>query len=204
MVGEAGENAVAPGAGARLDGRMDQPLLRDDRVLLRAPGPADVDACTQAGQDPENARWLTSLPQPYRREHAAEFLLTAVPAGWLADSSWTWAVADPQTGELLGMTGLHDVRRDEGRAEVGYWVAPWARGRGVATAALRLATRWALGPAGLARVEWLAVVGNEASWAVARHAGFRFEGTLRGRLLRRHDQTRHDAWVGGLLATDLP
>ena len=50
-------------------------------------------------------------------------------------------------GRLLGAVGLID-RHDAARAEVGYWVAPWARGRGVAGRALALISRWALGPSG--------------------------------------------------------
>ena len=79
-------------------------------------------------------------------------------------------------------------------AEIGYWVAPEARGRGVAPTAVRAVCRWAFSTKGLELIEWRAEVGNEASRRVAEKAGFRMEGELRKRLV--HRGVRVDAWVG--------
>ena len=81
--------------------------------------------------------------------------------------------------------------------EVGYWVAPWARGAGLATAAL-VAVRDELAQVGYQRIDWEALAGNEASVRVALKAGFMIEGhkrrgmSQRGRLV--------DAVVGGWTA----
>jgi RimJ/RimL family protein N-acetyltransferase len=91
---------------------------------------------------------------------------------------------------------------DPGRAEVGFACAPWARGEGLVPAGLVLAARWGFAALGLARIEWRAYVGNEASRRAARKAGFREEGAQRARLVQRG--VRRDAWVAGLLPGDLP
>jgi RimJ/RimL family protein N-acetyltransferase len=63
-------------------------------------------------------------------------------------------------------------------AQFGYWLAAGARGRGLATRAVKLMTGW-LFTLGAARVFVTIVSENEASAAVARRAGFTYEGTLR-------------------------
>ncbi len=63
-------------------------------------------------------------------------------------------------------------------AQFGYWIAADARGRGYATRAVILLTRW-LFELGAARVFVTIVAGNEGSVAVARRAGFVHEGTMR-------------------------
>lgn len=63
--------------------------------------------------------------------------------------------------------------------QVGYWVKREARGRGVATRALRLLSRWAFDELGARRVQLIAQPENLASQRVAEKAGFQREGLLR-------------------------
>jgi RimJ/RimL family protein N-acetyltransferase len=82
-------------------------------------------------------------------------------------------------GAPVGSMGLRIDEADRDIAEAGYMVAPAARGRGVATTALRLVSRWALEDLGMARVHLTTHVDNRASQRVAERAGFRREGILR-------------------------
>jgi RimJ/RimL family protein N-acetyltransferase len=177
---------------------MDPVELLDDRLVLRMPAEADIDAITQACQDPEIQRWVP-VPVPYERAHAAQFVASR-PERWAADDGeMTFAVTDARDGRLLGMVGLH--AHDATMREIGFWTAPWARGQGVMTAAARLVCQFGFEVLGLQRVEWWASVGNQASRRVAEKLGFTLEGTCRGRLLHRGE--RVDAWVGGLLVGEL-
>ena len=63
-----------------------------------------------------------------------------------------------------------------GGAEVGFGLAPWARGKGVMTRALRLVLAWGFGLPGIGVVYWRAQVGNWASRRVAGRCGFRWKG----------------------------
>jgi RimJ/RimL family protein N-acetyltransferase len=83
------------------------------------------------------------------------------------------------------------------RAELGFWCAAAARGSGVITAAGRAVCTWGLETLRLDRIEWLAEVGNEASWRAAHQIGFAFEGRALGRL-RGRDGEPVDAWVGAI------
>lgn len=176
---------------------MDPVELTDGRLVLRLPTAEDVDEITRACQDPELQRWVP-VPVPYEREHGAGWVADTPPS-WAADRELRWVITDAQDPAPLGALGLH--AHDASMREIGFWLAPWARGRGVMTAAARLACGWAFDDLGLGRIEWWANVGNEASRQVALRLGFTMEGTCRARLLHRGE--RVDGWVGGLLPGEL-
>lgn len=84
--------------------------------------------------------------------------------------------------------------------ELGYVLAPAARGRGVATEALRRLTIWALEDLGALRIELFINPENGASQAVARRCGYSLEGVLRS-LHFKHD-LRQDFQLWSLLPED--
>jgi RimJ/RimL family protein N-acetyltransferase len=173
--------------------------LTDGRIRLRTPTPDDAAAITEACQDPEIARW-TRVPTPYTEQDARDFVEYSDRAR-RAGQELVLLVVDPRTDELFGAVALHRVDDPDGVAQVGYWVTREARGRGVATAAVRLLAAWAFGGLGLSRLEVLTAVGNEASHRVAERSGFRREGVLRSRLSGK--EGRWDAVLFSLLPADL-
>jgi ribosomal-protein-alanine N-acetyltransferase len=74
---------------------------------------------------------------------------------------------------------------DGHRAEFGYWVASEARGRNVASGAVRLMVDWTLQTTDLVRLEVQMLVDNIASARVAQAAGFELEATRRAWALGR-------------------
>ena len=77
-------------------------------------------------------------------------------------------------------------------AEIGYWVRAEARGRGVATRAVRLAAGWAFDQGDVVRLQLRADVHNRASQRVAENAGFQREGVLRSVRYSRRQKRRVD------------
>ncbi|GAB2542058.1 GNAT family N-acetyltransferase [Brachybacterium huguangmaarense] len=155
-------------------------LLRENRTYLLSGGPARTD------------QWLSVAGQAQRIRHDREELRAdrRVPLVIVAD------------GEVVGEITLSDVvRRSMQSASVGYWVSEHARGRGIATAALRALVDVAFGPMNLHRLEASAAVGNEASVRVLLRCGFEEIG-LAPKLLRFSDgwtdmrlfQRINDAW----------
>lgn len=171
-------------------------VLRGRGLVLRTWLPEDADELLQACQDVDIQRW-TTLPSPYLPEHAEQFLEICA-LRWVQGLA-TFAITDLAETELLGSIGFVGIP-EEGVVEVGYWIAPQARRRGVATAATRLISDWALDELAFHRVEWQAYVGNDGSRRVADKCGFTFEGTLRSRGFQRGNVL--DIWIGGLLRTD--
>ena len=168
-------------------------------VVLRPMQDRDIDAVVAACQDPEIPRW-TTVPSPYRREHALSWHMVQ-DAKRRAGEAIFLIVADAQTDVLLGAIDVRVQNADQKRGEIGYWLAPEARGRGAITRAVVLLSRWALNGMGLGRVTVLAHPENEASQRVAERAGFVREGLLRDYALRAG--VREDMIMYSLLPRDL-
>lgn len=160
------------------------PTLADDLVRLRPWRAGDAAAVHRACQDPDIQRW-TRVPVPYEQEHADGFVGTVAEDAWRDRTGVLLAITDLTGEEVLGAVSLLGVDADELVAEIGYWVAPWGRGRGTATRATVLLVEWAFGDGGLDRLELLADPDNVASCRVAEAAGFRREGLLQAKVLHR-------------------
>ena len=184
---------------------LDVPVIHGDRVSLRPLSSADTERIVEGCADPETARWIGSMPQPYSAADAEHFLAT-LPEGLARASGVSWAMADPATDRLMGIVSLFEIRLGA-EAQVGYWVHPAARGRGVATQAARLALRHAFisaedGGLGLGRVRALSAVANTSSRRVLEKAGMTLQGQER-LALKIGGGRRSDAAIYDILASEL-
>ncbi len=148
--------------------------ISDGELVLRLPGEHDVDALLPAFSDPEILE-AGNLP-PFGREELME-TLPYLPA--LAESGRLLPlVVVDAGGEILGGGTLHHLDAERGIVEIGYWLLPHARGRGVATRVARLLAEHAFS-LGVQRVAAYVNVGNERSDRVLERAGFTREGVVR-------------------------
>ena len=150
--------------------RAAAPELTDGSVRLRPWRLSDATAVTAACQDPDLQHWLP-VPVPYLVEHAVGFVTEFAQQQWADDQGAPFAVEAAGSGELLGSVALKDIDRVGGTAEVGYWVVPGSRGRGVAQRAVSLISAWAFAALGLQRLEFRVEPANAASCVVAERVG---------------------------------
>jgi RimJ/RimL family protein N-acetyltransferase len=112
------------------------------------------------------------------------------------------ALVEPEEhAVVLGGGSVYGVDLGQGRAGVGFWLAPKARERGVATHATRLMARWAFETLGVDRLELTCSPDNDASQRVAMRCGFVYEGVLRSHLPFKGG--RRDTMMFSLLAGEL-
>ena len=102
-------------------------------------------------------------------------------------------------GTYLGSAGL-TVDATTMTANLQYWVRTSATGRGVASEAARLVSRWAVETLGLQRVEIFISDHNVASRMAASKSGARFEGVLRNKI--RWAERAYDAHVFSFVPSD--
>jgi ribosomal-protein-alanine N-acetyltransferase len=172
--------------------------LSDGVVRLRLPADADIPALVEACQDPAVQRF-TTVPDSYGPEDARRF--HGMGTAGLADGTVVHVVTvDAETDALLGNAGIRRHHTDLGRWDVGYLVAPWARGRGIALRAVGLLCRFGFGELGAERIEICAEPENTASLRVAEKAGFVREGLLREYQVVKG--VRRDMVMFSLLRTD--
>jgi RimJ/RimL family protein N-acetyltransferase len=141
--------------------------------------------------DPAIGRF-TRLPAPAPPDFPQTWL-GRYEQGRRDGTSDAFAIED-ETGEFLGCTMAFGIEADAQSGELGYVVAPAARGRGVATKALRLLTEWGFTERGLLRLELMISVENTASKVVAERAGYVKEGVLRSLYVKDGLREDHELW----------
>ena len=146
-----------------------QPVLYVDELTLRPWTVADVPALSAAYADPAIRHWHSRS----MTWSEAGLWVSAANRGWTDEIAANWAVAD--TERLVGRISLRTVDLEDGLAEIGYWVVPSARGRGIAPRTLVAVSNWAIDELGLHRLELQHSTRNEPSCRVAEKAGYSLE-----------------------------
>ncbi|NGN69128.1 GNAT family N-acetyltransferase [Streptomyces sp. A7024] len=165
------------------------PVPGDGDLHLRPWQDTDAPAVLAAYQDEAIIRWHAR-----RLDSADEAagLIKQWRDGWAAGTAAQWAIARTTDDACLGRMALRLMDLHEGTAEIGYWIAPTARGTAVAPRALTTMTEWAVA-AGFHRLDLLHSTGNAASCRVAEKSGYPLEGTRRSSAL--HTDGWHDMHV---------
>jgi RimJ/RimL family protein N-acetyltransferase len=175
------------------------PELAGPAVHLRSVEERDLTAYAEAFEsDPQLGTMLGLEDDP-----TVEDLRGRLGRAWVDPPdlrAHEWAIASTGSDEFLGSIVLHSCDWKNRRAEAGFWVAPAARRRGAAGAALGLVLDWTFDEAGVERMEMTALPGNDAVTRIAGRFGFVYEGTLRQRNLERG--VRVDVLMWSLLASE--
>jgi RimJ/RimL family protein N-acetyltransferase len=177
------------------------PALACELMALRPWRQADLASMVALFSDPLVQRFSWPRSDEYTRADGAAYLAGQEQARQAGSALHFAFVAPDDANVLLGGGSLYDVDTQEQRAATGYWLGPDARGRGIATAALRLMAQWAFDDLGLQRIELTCGPDNLASQAVARRCGFVSEGVLRSHM--NHKGNRRDTVLYSLLPTEL-
>jgi ribosomal-protein-alanine N-acetyltransferase len=179
------------------------PPLADELVALRPWRDSDLECVLEGtGLPPaDGPAWIDR--QQARAADGLGVSLAIVAAGGSGAVGYVGLLRRPriETGPRAGAEGDLVFGSQPGRVGIGYWVLERARGRGIATRAVRLLSRWALERAGLVRVEALVDPRNEPSWRAVESAGFSREGLLRAYL--ELDGGPADALVYSLVGRDV-
>lgn len=178
---------------------LSYPTLTDGVVALRPWGIDDVDDQLAAFADPVFVRFSDWAPDT--RDQLLE-RLQEVELARENSLGIHLAITHPATpSHALGEVALSGIDDTNQRASVGYWLSPAARGRGLASRAVRLISRWAFDELGLLRLELTCGPDNPGSQGVAVRCGFRLEGLLRSHMAFKGG--RRDSLVYGLLPDEL-
>ena len=145
-------------------------------VHLELLGEAHLGALGAMLSDPDVMRF-TRVPEPTPADFPQQWLAT-YEAGRRDGTRAAFAALDGD-GRLVGLALAFGIDLKEGEAELGYIVAPEARGRGVGTAILRALTDWAFAATPVDRIRLVVDVENPASLRVAAGAGYAREGVMR-------------------------
>ena len=186
------------------------PTLKSDSLTMRPMRPSDAEDIYRAVQDPEIPKF-TTLPADYPIDLAIEFANTRAAASFVNKTELVFVIEDsrlenssastststsdsksanlasgyPYSNGFAGVMSLHTIDIPNHRAEIGYWLAKEARGRGICTKAAELITEYGLMTIGFKRIDGIVDVRNEPSKAALLKAGYEFEGIMKSYVTRR-------------------
>jgi len=101
-----------------------------------------------------------------------------IDSGAAAVLPTVWLIVGRADGRILGDLGTHGPPDGEGCVEIGYSLAPSARGKGIGTAAVAALVRRLAGVPGIRRVTAVTGAENTPSRRLLERRGFRITGTL--------------------------
>ncbi|WP_461035682.1 GNAT family N-acetyltransferase [Streptomyces mayteni] len=183
--------------------------ISTDRLVLRPFEEADIPALADMMNDELTAAW-TSVPIPYTPGDAHRWITRSAPTERTSGRGIVLAVDELLTHRLVGSLHLKNTNWGTLTSEVGYVVAPWARGEGYAAESVLAIAQWLFRDQKFERLELRTAAGNTASQQVAQKIGSVSEGVLRNALIVR-SRTEDGGWtdirtdliVWGLLPEDL-
>ncbi len=174
--------------------------LSDGSVVLRLADERDIPEILIAYQDDPKMHLRLGIDRPPsgaelgRRSERAE-------SERQSGRHITFTILQPGSDVCVGQVNTSSVEWQHARAELGMWLAPQVRGRGLASRALRLTSQWLLENTPLQRLQVTTEPDNERMLATARGAGYSYEGVLRGYTLEQGK--RVDCAILSLLSSDL-
>lgn len=109
-------------------------ILTTQDLVLRAPSKDDVAEIAALANNRKISSMLESMPYPYYDKDAEEFIdqVSKPEAG-----ECVFAITHIETGKLMGMCGIHLVKRRYELPHMGYWLGEEYWGKGYATQAAR-------------------------------------------------------------------
>ena len=193
--------AFDAGSNILLVGRVPGHVYSDGTVTIRPRRHSDLDA-DLAAKDIEQQRWLwtraeaaqwAQMHDVERRRHTAAWLATTVDS-FGRGPRWAFSVDSASAANVGSVeVDLDNEHTPPGDANVSYSVHPAHRGRGTASAAVRLVQRFLHDHTGVRSV-WICIErGNTASERVAVNLGARVVdqvSSVDGRVLTRYELAR--------------
>lgn len=153
---------------------MDVPALESERLSFRSHRLDDFDESAAMWADPSVTRHIGG--SPFSAEETWTKLLRYVGLWQLLGFGY-WVIREKASGRFVGEVGFADFHRQiepsfRGAPEMGWALAPWAQGKGLATEAVRAASDWGRVHLRSSRTVCMIHPDNLASIRVAEKCGF--------------------------------
>lgn len=160
-----------------------QPILKTERLILRPLTFTDASSIHDIASDRRIADTTISIPHPYPKGEAERYIKKQIEEG-KANFAFTFAIESKSEQKLQGIMEIRDIDREHSLAEISYWLAVAAWGKGYMSEALPPLLRFGFETLSLNRLYAYHMARNPASGRVLRKNGFQQEGLLRQRVIK--------------------
>lgn len=154
----------------------------DGNILIRPCQPVDAQIICDGVRESmeEMLKWAPWCHPDYSLSDCLSWLETRHQM-WSEGIEYDFVILDRQDKRFLGGCAIDQINRKHNFANLGYWVRSSQTGKGIATDAVRLVSRFGFETLGYTRLEIVIAVQNRASQRVAEKAGAIREGIHRNR-----------------------
>lgn len=153
------------------------PTLETERLIFRAIKKCDLEDIYEYSSDPKTSQYLLWSPHKSLK-NTQEFIELVISKYKLGEYN-DWALICKENQKMIGTCGFTRIDADNSIAEIGYVLNPKYWGNGFATEAAKKVVEFAFDVLKVNRVEAKFLFGNDASLAVMKNIGMKFEGYQR-------------------------
>ena len=153
------------------------PTLHTDRLILREMRRSDAKDMYEYSCNPKTSEfllWDVHSSLDFTKEFI-DYIISKYRYGEYND----WALVHKETGKMIGTAGFTKIDEENRVAEIGYVLNPDFWGKGLATEAAAEVIKFGFETMNMHRIEAKFMFGNDASLAVMRKLGMKFEGYQR-------------------------
>ena len=159
---------------------VNMPKLETTRLILRAVKRSDIDDIYEYSANPKTSRYL--MWGPHQSKAVTKEFIDIVLNKYKLGEYNDWAIIHKETEKMIGTCGFTRIDKNNHLVEIGYVINPDFWGMGIATEALERVIEFAFDELMANRVECKFMFGNDASLAVMKKVGMKFEGYQRDAL----------------------
>ena len=157
-------------------------IIKGDRINLRKLRKSDAESIQKHAKDKEISRY-TTLPHPYKLEHA-QYFIKLTHKKMRKKESYEFGIELKGTKKIIGMIGLMNIEFKNKKSELGYWLGKEYWRKGLTTESLGLVLKFGFEELKLEKIYAKVMYPNIASANLLKKNGFKLEGRLRKNTLK--------------------
>lgn len=174
--------------------------LKTKRLILRPLKDSDAKSVQENINNIEVSKWLLVVKYPYTLKDAKSWIKHNKEK-WKSKKKddYSFGIELRQERKVIGGMGIHKVKKDQGTAELGYWLGANYHRKGYGSEALKAVLDFAFKKLKLRRIAAGVYVGNPSSGKLFEKFGAKQEGFLRKARICKADGKIKDEILYGLL-----
>lgn len=177
--------------------------LTTERLILREPTIKDAKDIVRNINNLKVSGNLLRVPYPYNLKNAKWFINHCKEESKKKPrTTYSFSIELKSEKKIIGGIGLDDVNKEQGTAEIGYWLGENYWRQGIIREAATKMINFAFNKLKLRRLEAYVYKENGASQELAKSLGFKYEGCRRKAVKSKADGKIHDDCIHGLLEED--
>ena len=156
------------------------PVIETERLILREMKKSDTKDMYEYSSNPMTSEFL--LWNVHKDIDFTQDFVNYVISKYKSGEYNDWALEHKEDKKMIGTCGFTRIDEENRVAEIGYVLNPDYWGEGLATEAVEAVLKFAFDTMNMHRVEAKFMFGNDASLAVMKKVGMKFEGYQRDAL----------------------